>query len=222
MLVIHGDNLVDSRKFLYAQINQARAKGKEIIRLDGKKISLEQLQQAVEGPSLLSKEKLVVIENFLKHASPQNLVYLAKVDTKNLILWEETVSQAKLKKLKAQEKFFKLPPALFHFLDSFLPNNRRASLRFLKQAVNQSSVETVFYQLARQVRYLIIANQLGKSGLSDLHPYQQTKIAAQAKKFDLAQLLTFHRKLLYIDWQQKTGQAVMDLAGQLDLLVASL
>jgi hypothetical protein len=222
MIIIHGDNLVDSRQFLLGQIHQARSQGKEIIRLEGKKLTLESLQQALEGLSLLGKENLVVLENFFQFASSQCLKYLIKNHPTNLIIWEEKVNPQRLKKFKAQEKYFKLPPMIFRFLDAILPRNHRNALRLLRQATNQTSVETVFYQLARQIRYLIIANQLGKSGLSDLHPFQQSKIAVQAKKFELGQLLTLHRKLLYIDWQQKTGQAAMDLGGQLDLFLASL
>ena len=126
------------------------------------------------------------------------------------------------KQIRAKAQLFKLPTIIFKFLDSVISGNSRVSLQFLRQAINQSSAEGVFYMLARQVRYLIIANQLDKEGLTGLHPFQVQKIASQAKKFKLGELLTIHRKLLYIDWQQKTGQAPMDLAGQLDLLIASL
>lgn len=223
MLIIHGDNQVESRQFLLSQIEQAKAKDKEVIRFEGKEIELEQLHQALEGLSLLGKKKLVVIENLLIKSPKSIINYLNKNQPKNLILWEgNEISQSKIKQFKAQARLFKLPPIIFKFLDSFLPGNSRRSLTLLKQAVGQSSAENVFYMLARQVRYLIIANQLGKEGLAGLHSFQQQKIALQAKKFELSQLLTIHRKLLYIDWQQKTGQAPMDLAGQLDLLVASL
>ncbi|MBU3956737.1 hypothetical protein KKI19_00445 [Patescibacteria group bacterium] len=224
MLIIHGDNQVESRQFLIAQIEQAKAKDKEVVRFEGKKVEMEQLHQALEELSLLGKKKLVVIENLLIKSPPKSIInYLFKNQPKNLIIWEgKEISQSKISQLKAQAKLFKLPPIIFKFLDALLPGNSRQSLSLLKQAVGQSSAENVFYMLARQIRYLIIANQIGKEGLSGLHPFQQQKIASQAKKFQLSQLLTLHRKLLYIDWQQKTGQAPMDLAGQLDLLVASL
>lgn len=224
MLIIHGDNQVESRQFLISQIEQAKAKDKEVVRFEGKKVELEQLHQALEGLSLLRKKKLVVIENLFTKSPPKSIInYLKKNQPKNLIIWEgKEISQSKINQFKAQAKLFKLPPIIFKFLDALLPGNSRISLSLLKQAVGQSSAENVFYMLARQIRYLIIANQMGKEGLSELHSFQQQKIAIQAKKFELSQLLTFHRKLLYIDWQQKTGQAPMDLAGQLDLLVASL
>lgn len=223
MLIIHGDNQVDSRQFLLEQIKQAKTKDKEIVRFEGKETDLERLQQALESRSLLGQEKLVILENFFPKSPKPILDYLIQTNPKNLIIWENNeLSQTKLKKFKAKTNLFKLPPIIFNFLDSFLPGNNRNALMILKKAVAQSSAENVFYMLARQIRYLIIANQLGKKGLSGLHPFQQQKIASQAKKFELSQLLTLHRKLLYIDWQQKTGQAPMDLAGQLDLLVASL
>ena len=224
MLIIHGDNQVESRQFLISQIEQAKTKDKEVVRFEGKKIELERLHQALEGLSLLRKKKLVVIENLLTKSPQKSIIdYLIKNQPRNLIIWEgKEISQTKINKFKAQARFFKLPPIIFKFLDALLPGNSRRSLSLLKQAVGQSSAENVFYMLARQIRYLIIANQIGKEGLSELHSFQQQKIAGQARKFELSQLLTFHRKLLYIDWQQKTGQAPMDLAGQLDLLVASL
>lgn len=224
MIIIHGDNQVESRRFLVEQTSQARLKDKEIIRFEGKKINLEQFQQALEAQTLLGKEKLVIVENLLVKSPPISIItYLIKSQPKNLIIWEgKEIGVTKIKKLKAKARLFKLPPIIFKFLDSFLPRNNRQALKLLKQTIDQSSVENVFYMLARQIRYLIIANQLDREGLTGLHPFQQQKINAQAKKFKLSQLLTFHRKLLYIDWQQKTGQAPMDLAGQLDLLVASL
>lgn len=224
MLIVHGDDQVKSREFLSEQINQAKAKDKEIIRFEGKEVNLELLQQALEAKWLLGKEKFVVVENLLINSLPKQVVtYLVKKQPKNLIIWESReIKQNQIDQLNAKAKLFKLPPVIFKFLDSFLPGNSRQSLNLLSQAVGQSSSENVFYMLARQIRYLIIAHELGQKGLTDLHPYQQQKIASQAQKFKLGLLLTLHRKLLYIDWQQKTGQAPIDLSAQLDLLVASL
>lgn len=224
MIIIHGDNQVESRRFLTEQINQARTKDREIIRFDDSKIDFEKLQQALETQSLLGKEKLVVVENLLSKSPSKPVIdYLIKSQPENLIIWEsKEITPSKLKQFKATVKLFKLPPIIFKFLDAFLPGNNRQALKLLKETINQSSAENVFYMLARQVRFLIVAHQLGKQGLTGLHPFQQQKISLQAKKFKLSQLLTLHRKLLYIDWQQKTGQAPMDLTGQLDLLIASL
>ena len=224
MIIIHGDDQVESRQFLSEQLRQAKAKDREIVRFDGKSTSFEQLQQALEAKLLLGKEKLVVTENLLVNLPPKSIIdYLVKTQPKNLIIWEsKEISLSRINRLRVKARLFKLPPIIFKFLDSFLPGNNRRSLKLLRQAVGQLSAESVFYMLARQVRYLIIAHQLGKKGLTRLHPFQQQKIASQAKKFKLGQLLTLHRKLLYIDWQQKTGRTPMNLAAQLDLLIASL
>lgn len=222
MIIIHGDNQVESRNFLSKLT--ALQKEKEIVRIEGKEISIDRLKQELENNNLFGKEKFVVIENLLSQSSSQPILsYLIKTRPKNLVIWEnKEINSNKIRQLKAEEKLFKLPPIIFKFLDSLLPENGRQSLRLMKQAIIQSSPENVFYMLARQVRYLIIAHELGLKGLSELHPFQQQKIATQAKKFNLSQLLIVHRKLLYIDWQQKTGKTPFDLSAQLDLLIASL
>lgn len=224
MIIIHGDNQVESRKYLTTLIVQAKLKGKEIIRLEGKELNLEVLKQSLEAKSLLGKERYLIIENFLISAPAKEIIdYLIKNLPENFVIWEnKEISQTKINQLKAKTKLFKLPPIIFKFLDSFLPGNKKQSLNLLRQTVSQLSSEIVFYMLVRQVRLLLIANQLGQKGLSELHPFQQQKIAFLAKKFKIEELLTIYRKLLYIDWQQKTGQASIDLAGQLDLLIASL
>jgi DNA polymerase III delta subunit len=55
-----------------------------------------------------------------------------------------------------------------------------------------------------------------------LAPWQQAKFLRQAQRFSLEQLLKIHRQLLKIDYEQKTGRAVLPLASQLDLLITDL
>jgi len=226
MLILHGDNLVTSRKVLNQEISQAKDQNNEIIRFNGKKLNLNELQQALESKSLFGSQRLVIIENLLSSSPGKErtslISYLKKNLFANLILWEEK----EIKKISAFKKtliqLFKLPPTIFQFLDSLAPGVGKRSLSLLHHSLKQSSAEMVFYMLARQIRFLIMAADLGKEGLASLHPFQQGKIARQAKKFDISQLLSLHRSLLKIDFQQKTGRASMPLASQLDLLIASL
>ena len=76
--------------------------------------------------------------------------------------------------------------------------------------------------MARRIKSLLIAKDLGKNGLSKMAPWQQAKLLNQAGKFETKTLLFCHRQLLEIDWHQKTGQAFLPLASQLDLLVTSI
>ena len=231
MIILHGENIVASRLALEEKINGFKAKGvDEIVSLDGMKLELTDLKQALESTSLLGKDRLVVIENLL--SSPKSkkkeeeVNYLVKVDPKSLlILWEaKEISAAGLKKLaaKARVSVFKIPPLIFKFLDSIWPQNKKNALELLHQCFQVDKPEMVFYMLCRQIRLLIIARDLGAKGLSSLASWQQAKFLRQGEKFSLEQLLGIHRKLLRIDYEQKTGRAVLPLASQLDLLIADL
>ncbi len=225
MLILHGENIVLSRKRLNEKITNFKG---EVVRLEGNQINLTKLKQVVESQSLFGQDRLIIIENvFARRPSKEKeetLHYLKKNSPDNLIVWEgkkidgrvlASFSGAKVEK-------FALTPLVFHFLDSLAPDNQKNSLTLLHQCLNQDSTEMVFYMLARQIRFLIMANDLGEKGLKNMASWQKTKLTRQAKKFTLPQLLSLHRKLLKIDWQQKTGQASLPLSSQLDLLIASL
>jgi len=235
MLILHGENIVLSRKRLTEKIGEfkTRLKGStlqkgEIIRLEGKTTNLTELKQAVESGSLFGQERLVVIENIFScrpsKEKEEILGYLKKNNPENLIIWEgKTIDGRVLTPFSGVKvEKFALTPIIFKFLDSLAPGNQKNSLFLLHQCLNQELPEMVFYMLARQVRLLIIAADLGEKGLSNLSEWQRVKFLRQAKKFNLGQLLHLYRQLLKIDWQQKTGETPLSLASQLDLLIACL
>lgn len=76
--------------------------------------------------------------------------------------------------------------------------------------------------LARQIRFLILAADLGKKGLDQMESWRAEKLIRQAQYFTLIKLMKIYRQLLKIEVQQKTGQTPFTLSSQLDLLVASL
>ena len=67
-------------------------------------------------------------------------------------------------------------------------------LTFLKQAIKKDSPEMVFYMLARRIRELIIALDLGKEGLKGA-PWQIGRLIHQAKNFTLEQLTSIYQRL---------------------------
>jgi hypothetical protein len=109
---------------------------------------------------------------------------------------------------------------IFRFLDAVYPSNKQQALLLFHQCLEHSTADSVFYLLARQIRYLIVSKSLGKRGLIGLHPFQQQKIFSLSQKYSLNQLIKFHSQLLLADWRQKTSQS--DLSFQLDLILASL
>jgi DNA polymerase III delta subunit len=229
MLILHGANILASRKVLIEQKGTAKAKEIEVIDLEGKELDLTKLTQALESASLFGQDRLVVIESFFSLPKSKNkeeiLDYLKTQLGANLIIWEGRKIDGRILKSfagKAKIQEFKLPVVIFKFLESLQPGQPRLSLELLHQTLKTEPPELAFYMIARQVRYLLIAKDLGNKGLSGFAPWQQARYLRQAEKFSFDQLLKLHRNLLQIDWEQKTGRAAFPLKSALDLLVLNL
>ncbi len=226
---LHGDNQVSSRNKLTDLTTQAREDNKEIIQLDGFKMNLNQLIQALEASSLFGQEKLVIIENLFsrqKSQEKENLIQYFKKEsiTPDLILWEKKEipgTTARWLPKDWQYQVFKTPVVIFKFLDSFKSHNQKQMLTLLHQCIRADSAEMVFYMLARRIRELIIAFDLGKPGLKGA-PWQIGKLVHQAKNFTLEQLKEVYARLLNIDIDIKTGRSFMPLDWHLDLLMVNL
>ena len=65
MLILHGDNLVASRQLLIEKIKPFKARNAEVVKLNGAKVDLTEIQQALESQSLFGLERLVVIVGLL-------------------------------------------------------------------------------------------------------------------------------------------------------------
>ena len=124
MLILHGENVVESRRQLNEEITAYQG---EIVRLEGEKVSLTELKQALESDSLFGHQRLVIIEKiFLCRPGQEKeaiISYLKKTSPANLIIWEPKAidrrhlipfSQAKIRK-------FNLTPYIFRFLESLEP-----------------------------------------------------------------------------------------------------
>jgi len=225
MLIFHGENVVASRQKLISKIKEFKG---EVIRLDGNKINLSALKQALEAKSLFGQSKLVVIENILSrssgHDKDEMLEYCKHINADNFIIWEgKAIDGRKLTSFRQTKiEKFTIPATIFGLLDSLVPANPKRSLLLLHQSLKSNSPQMVFYMIGWQIKNLIIAADLGEKGLDRMAPWQKAKLIRQAKKFDLTKLLSCYHQLLEIDWQQKTGQLPLSLASQLDLFIASL
>jgi DNA polymerase III delta subunit len=223
---LHGENIVQSRKRLTEVLDKVRDNGLETVVLDGSRISLSEVRSALESGSLFGKTKLVVVENLLtsqKSKEKERIIeYLNKGKFDNdLIIWEpKEIKSASL--LQAQKEVFRLTPLIFRFLGTLAPRNTKESLRLLTELKQTEEPEMILYMLIRQFRFLILACDLGPSGMSELSSWQQKKFLAQSGKFKLEQLKDIYGKLLEIDFAQKTSGDAFSLSSRLDLLVSSL
>lgn len=225
MLIVHGENNLISRKRLSEKIESFK---NEILRFDGDKISLSEIKQALESHSLLSQNKLVVIENLFSRrpgkAKEEILAYLKNNVFNNLVIWERKKidGRALISFRKEKIERYDLSTIIFKFLDSFWPGNQKINLSFSHQCLRSEVPEVVFFMLCRLIRQLIIAKDLGEKGLEPMAPWQKSKLIKQAKKFSLEKLMGLYRELLQIDFSIKSGRTPIPLVSQLDLLLASL
>lgn len=221
--ILHGDNQAKSRLRLGEIINEAREKGWEIRKIDGKTATREELLTAVRSQSLISQDQIVVIENFFsgfkdaKKVTPQLMS-----SSIALVIWEgKKTSPTKLSLLKGfTVEEFKIPAAIFSFLDSLSSENTAASLKLLQKAKEQDSSEFLLFMLAQRARVLFWAKEDIKT--LNLPPWQKDRVVAQSKKWKKEQLLELHAKLLELDRANKRSQLPENLSASLDLLVASL
>jgi hypothetical protein len=225
-LLIHGDNLVNSRSFLHQIISTAKQYHLDIRRLDGQKIDLTQLIQATSSINMFATTSLVLIEDLhrLKSKSlfKQVQSHLNSLDLKTnpVVLWEsKLLTPTQLKKLSQfPTRIFKTNPLIFKFLDNLKPQNSNPLLQLYHQLLTTDTPELTFYMLMRHLR------QLCSIGSPDfkLSPWQLTKLKSQRRLFSDHQLLAFHQNLYRLDIAIKTGRSVFSLKDSLELVLVSL
>lgn len=223
-IVLHGDDQTKSRDAL----SILRVDRDEVIIIDGKQAVLGDIKQACESVSLFGEKRLVIIENLFSRLSKNELKeiisYLSSLETDyDIIIWEgKTLSKAVITKLgkKWQAKEFSLPKVIFTLMESIRPKNNIKMLELLQKSRGlKVGNDFIFLMLVRQIRMLILAKD---KGLGDMPFWMAGKFEKQADYFNQSELLLMYKKLLAIDIRQKTGTGGYDLAGELDLLFATL
>ena len=228
-IILHGDNQTASRNYLNGLIRQYKERKFEIIRLDGEKADLTDFKQALEAVSLFGQNRLVITENlFVRQKSKEKdliIKYLAK-NAKSfpaMILWErKLIGAVELKKISPffENRVFKIPVAVFRFIDSFYPGAKLTLLNLLK-SFDADSLNFCFNLLVYRTSQLIVIKDLGPAEVK-LPGWQKQKVLAQAEKFSLKKLIKLYKTMLKMDKDIKTGNSLMDLKWHLDLLTARI
>lgn len=225
--LLHGDNQTASRAFLQELVAKAKEEGKEIVRLDGSAIVVEDFIQALDSGTMFGGERVVIVENLLSRPKSQEqgklFGFLEGFGGENqLILWErKEIGKLVQKKLpeKTQVKLFKIPALLFKFLDLVAPQKKAEALRCLHDLLKLEAAELIFFMLVRQLRLLIqVADGQKIAG----PPWIAGKLKRQAGAFQTDRLLTNYRQLFTIDESIKFGQTLMPLRWHLDMFLLNL
>jgi antitoxin component HigA of HigAB toxin-antitoxin module len=226
LIILHGENIVDSRNKLVELINDAKNKNKSIERLDAKKINPGILESKLVKQDLFGTEITIIIEEL--HSLPRSkqkklLVELIAKSEVSVILWEKRKLTATMLKKFPQAKTieFKRSNSVFNWLDSLSGNkkNKKQQISTLHQALKDEDSYLCLIMLARQTRMLI---QVKENGTIAGSPWMVQKIKKQSQLFSLQQLLSIHRQLLNIDLHQKTSTNALNLDQELDLLLLNM
>lgn len=225
--LIHGDYIEASRR----ELNRLKDKatGKEIIMLDGAVTDETDLIQAVESSSLLSFQKLVVIESiFSKNSRNTQLIakftsLLAKTDGVDIILWEQKeLTPSIMRKLgnTIVNRLFKVPPRIFTFLDGIRPGNASMLLPIYRSLITNEPSELVFAMLVKRIRQLIqVKDQIKPVTIS---PWQLSRLTMQSNSFTMEKLTGMYKKLLTIEQTLRTGVSPFTLSQQIELFIINL
>lgn len=225
--IIHGDDIVLSRKFLQEQ----KQKTNDAYVFDGL-IDITTLMQITQGVGLFTSEKNIFVENFFtknKLNSLETKSIIAYIDKNeslfNIFFWEGNTLQKKLMGLFANPviKTFKIPQTIFLFLDGIKPNEYKNNIKFLHNALKNTVQELVFFMLQRQFRLLLaISDGRSKETIDEvlrLAPWQKSKLTRQANLFSSDKLLAIYKKLYEIEKAQKTGNLPYSLVCAIDFLL---
>lgn len=223
LYVIAGEDTVSSRKKLTELLSEKQ----NIIRLDGKKATIAELDEALLSGSLFSDSKVVVVENFSK-LKPETKVWelvekFEKDKNTDVILWDE--ADLAKKKFTNNVKFFNFsfPKFYYGFLDSFEPGSKK-SLELLTEVLKTFEPEQVLYGLVRRVRQLMIIKSNNYSSFSEfkrMQSWQISKLKNQANLWAEEQLKNVFLELAELDEKIKTSNLTMPLGHHLDILLLS-
>lgn len=226
--VIHGDDIVASRKKLTSLVNNLQ--GYERISLVGKNTDITDVIQVFEAQSLFGQKKLIVLEEFLetkdKPLIASLLNHLKKDQAHEVIFWEPKEIKKELLALFpkiAQRFFFKQDQPLFRFLDAIGPGNTKQMISLFHDVTKSESIELVFYMIIRQFRLLLsVASGGAISEVKRLAPWQRSRLERQARQFPPERLPVLYRKLFQIEREVKTGLNALPLSASLDLFLANI
>lgn len=222
--IIHGDDISSSRKYFIEE----KQKASNPVNIEGEKVILNTLVQAIEGGELFSTEKKIFIENFFSKKKTgkeydEIITYLKKNQpSADIYFWDnKELSKTIVKTFSTADiKIFKLPQTLFLLLDSIRPNNGKSLIDLFQKTLLNAEAELVFFMLIRQFRFLLAVSDLKQNEPIDevkrLAPWQLGKLQKQAGLFSPEELKKYYKKLYQIDLAQKTGALTMPLNQTLD------
>lgn len=225
--IIHGDDVLTSRRKLVELIDMQR--DSEIIRFEGSKFTAEDFLVAAESRSIISNDKLIIIEQFFSSKKSQektnieNLLY-RKPEEINIIIWEgKELDKTTLNKITDARLFnYSLPKLLWRFLESIGIIEISDLLSMFNNLIKTQDVNFIFAMIIRQWHNLLLTLSQKNYGAIGLTSWQLAKLKRQATSFTSPKLLNSYRKLIFIEYKIKSGLTPLSLKEWLDIFLVNL
>lgn len=226
MIIIHGENITQSRNKLLEIIEEAKNNKILVERVDAKTINIATLEEKLQKSDLFGHSRMLVIEEL--HSLPKSkklarMIELLSSSEMEICLWEKRQLTATMLKKFSQATVheFKLANSLFKWLDSLSPidSSKTTQLKLLQQAILENDEYLCFVMLMRQVRMLIQALDGGEIKGPG---FVVNKIRSQASQFSISELLQIHQHLFEIDSKLKISKNSLTLAQELEQIIIQL
>lgn len=226
LTIIHGENVVASRNYLLGQIDQGKKGGQEALFLDERSFTPEKLVAALEK-DLFGQQKLVVFESFSRlnpSQKKEGIKIIKNHPEAPLFLWEGKALPASFLKAfpTAQVRLFKPSAIIFQFLDSISVGSNQRAIFLLNQVFKKEETGLILYYLSKRVNDLIFIKEKREEKVSARKNWQKEKLKKQAENFSQKQLVSFLCQLVWLDYQQKSGQLPYPFEFGLELLLAKM
>ncbi len=223
MIIIHGDNIIQSRKKLVEIIEENNEKGVLIERFNAKELDLPLLESKLQKTDLFGHSRMLIIEEL--HSLPKSkkltsMIELLANSPVEVCLWEKReLTATMLKKVSsAKIHLFKMANSLFTWLDSLSSAEKSKSNQIIlfRKSLIDNDEYLCLIMLVRQVRMMIkILDGSSIPGPSFL----TNKVRAQANKFSIEQLLKVHQKLYQLDSKIKTSKNILTLSQEIEQII---
>jgi DNA polymerase III delta subunit len=232
LTILHGDDEVKVHGALVREIETAKERHVQIVRLSGKGLSISDLENALGTQELFASEKLVIIDGLFSLPKSKNkdelIAWIGNQESKNknqggtqaILVEGKVLTASQLKSFPtAKVSVFKLPMMLFQFVESIGLSKPEQAITQFHAVIETQDAEFVFVMIVRQVRMLIgfVADHA-----YDGPPFGRQKIERQARAFTLEKLLRLHAQLSDIDFRQKTSRNALTLVQEIDLWLANI
>lgn len=225
IIVYCGNDIVSSRKAFLDQLQSLKERNFEVVRILGKDVKEEQLELLSSPATLFGQKQCLAIEELLsgqKNKEREKVLMILSASSFPVFVWESK-EFSKPEQTKFGKEFvfknFKLPEVLFKYLEKLSPGKISENLSLFHRALESVDPTYIFIMLVRQIRLLIL---VAEDEAGSLPSWQVGKLCQQTQQFKKEKLYEIYKRLLEIDFQQKTSILPFSLSQSLDLLITKI